>query len=102
MVKYRWTDKGFVDAGGNRMPIPHRESICAPMIQSDIEPYRSPMDGSWITSRNEARNDHAKHGTRVLEPSESPTKGKIRNAAFAKKRGLQVSEEYRTPTKEVS
>ncbi len=95
MVKYRWTANGFVDASGNRMVVPERDGVCAPMVQSDIAPYQSPMDGRWITSRNEARYDLEKHGMRVLEPSESPTRGKIRNKKFAEKRGLQVSEEYK-------
>lgn len=72
-----------------------QQVLCAPMVRGDIEPYRSPMNGKWITSRSEARDDHARHGTRVLEGSESPTQGKIKNAKFAAKRGLSVSEEYR-------
>jgi hypothetical protein len=36
-----------------------------------------------------------RHGCVEYEPSMSPTKGKIRNKAFAAKRGLKVSEEYR-------
>ena len=65
------------------------------MVVRDIEPYASPMTGKMITSRSEARYDLEKHGMRLQEPDESPTKGKIRNAKFAAKRGLQVSDEYR-------
>lgn len=95
MVRYRWTDKGFVDAEGNRMVVPERDGICLPMVASDIKPYACPITGKMITSRSEHRENLAKHGMRVMEPDESPTKGKIRNAAFAKKRGLKVSDEYR-------
>lgn len=95
MVRYRWTDNGFVDADGNRMVVPERDGICAPRISSDITPYACPITGRMITSRSEHRDNLAKHGMRVMEPDESPTKGKIRNAAFAKKRGLKVSDEFR-------
>ena len=65
------------------------------MVVSDIKPYACPMTGKMITSRSEHRDNLAKHGMRVVEPSESPTKGKIRNEAFAKKRGLKVSDEFK-------
>ncbi len=77
------------------MPIPHRDGICTPAVISDIEPYVSPMTGKTVTSRSAQRYDLEKHGKRLLEPSESPTKGKIRNAKFAAKRGLTVSDEFR-------
>lgn len=66
-----------------------------PMVVGDLEPYESPASGKIITSRSEQREDFARTGTRLLDPSESPTKGKIRNAKFAAKRGLTVSDEYR-------
>lgn len=95
MVRYIWSDKGFVDSDGERMPIPEREGVCLPYVVSDMEPVTSPIDGKLITSRSQLRYELDKHGKRIQEPSESPTKGKIRNEAFAKKRGLTVSEEYR-------
>lgn len=71
------------------------QPIACPTIISDIPAYQSPVDGRWITSRSERRDDLKRNGAVEYEPSLSPTKGKIRNHAFAKKRGLTVSEEYR-------
>lgn len=69
--------------------------IACPMIISDIPEYASPIDGRMITSRSERRDDLKRNNCYEYEPSLSPTKGKIRNKAFAAKRGLQVSEEFR-------
>lgn len=96
MVRYIWTDKGFVDSEGQKMPIPDRDGPCLPYVVSDMDPITSPIDGKMITSRSQLRYELDKHGKRIQEPSESPTKGAIRNESFAKKRGLKVSEQYRT------
>jgi hypothetical protein len=69
--------------------------IQMPTIISDIPEYASPIDGRMITSRSERRDDLKRNNCVEYEPSLSPTKGKIRNAEFAAKRGLQVSEEFR-------
>lgn len=71
------------------------QPVKVPMIISDIEPYTSPVDGRVVNSRSDRRDDLKRHGCVEYEPSMSPTKGKIRNKAFAAKRGLQVSEEFR-------
>ncbi len=68
--------------------------VAVPYIMSDIPEYRSPIDGRVIGSRNQRRDDLKRHGCVEYEPSISPTKGKIRNKAFAAKRGLKVSEEF--------
>lgn len=99
MATYIWTRDGFKNRNGEPMPMPERDGLCAPMIISDMEPITSPIDGKPITSRSALRYELEKHGKRIVEPSESPTKGKIRNEAFAKKRGLTVSEEYRKTAK---
>lgn len=69
--------------------------VACPMVISDIPEYASPIDGRMITSRSARRDDLKRNGCYEYEPSLSPTKGKIRNAKFAAKRGLQVSEEFR-------
>lgn len=71
------------------------QPVQVPSIVSDIQPYRSPVDGRVINSRSDRRDDLKRNGCVEYEPSMSPTKGKIRNKAFAAKRGLQVSEEFR-------
>jgi len=68
--------------------------IAVPYIMSDIPEYRSPVDGRVIGSRTQRRDDLKRNGCVEYEPSISPTKGKIRNKAFAQKRGLKVSEEF--------
>lgn len=97
MPRYIWTDSGFVDAStGEPMPMPERDGICLPQIITEqFEPFESPATGKMISSRNELREDLAASGCRLLEPDESPTKGRIRNPHFAKKRGLTVSDEFR-------
>lgn len=95
MTRYRWTPNGFVDASGNRMVVPERDGVCVPMVTRDITPYPCPITGRLISSRSEHRDNLARHNMRVMEPDESPTKGKIRNEAFAKKRGLTVSDEFK-------
>lgn len=66
-----------------------------PQIIADIPDYRSPITGEMITSRSQRRYDLEKHNCREWEPSDSPTKGKLRNARFAKKLGKSVDEEFR-------
>lgn len=97
MPRYVWTKNGFVEPGsGLPMPIPERDGICLPcVITEQFEPFISPATGKPITSRAEHRYDLAASGCRILEPSESPTKGKLRNRTFTEKRGLSVSDEYR-------
>ncbi len=97
MPRYIWKDGAFRSPGtGERMPIPERDGICLPQIVTEqFEPFISPATGKPITSRAEHRYDLAASGCRVLEPSESPTKGKLRNRSFTEKRGLTVSDEYR-------
>jgi hypothetical protein len=96
MAKYFWRNGNFVDADGKPMPVPKRTGICAPHVISDIPEYSSPIDGRMITTRSQRRDDLKRNNCVEYEPSLSPTKGKFKNAAWCKKRGIQVSEEYRT------
>lgn len=97
MARYIWRNGAFRSPEtGERMPVPERDGICLPQIVTEhFEPFISPATGKPITSRAEHRYDLAASGCRVLEPSESRTKGKLRNRSFTDKRGLSVSEEYR-------
>jgi hypothetical protein len=96
MARYFWRNGEFVDREGREMPIPDRGGrLCAPSVVSDITDYASPIDGRMITTRSQRRDDLRRNGCVEYEPSLSPTKGKIKNARFAKKYGLQVSEEFR-------
>ncbi len=98
MARYRATKDGWLNivTGEALLDDGWRDRPPAlPMYIADITPITSPIDGKQITSRSQLNYELEKHGKRVQEPSESPTKGKLKNAAFTKKRGLSLSEEYR-------
>lgn len=96
MARYKWNGAEFVDrASGEPMNKPYAGRIVMPTVISDIPEYPSPVTGKMITSRSERRDDLKRHGCVEYEPSMSPTKGKYRNPHFCKKRGLEVSEEFR-------
>lgn len=65
-----------------------------PRVQviSDIEPYRSPVDGGYVGGRASRREDLKKHDCVPYEPTRSKPKG-FANPKFARKHGLALSEE---------
>jgi hypothetical protein len=82
----RWRDK----RSGAPMPIPARDGLCAPRVQSDIAEYRSPVDGRPITSRSGRREDLTRNDCVEVDP---PARRRgFKNPAFAGKRGLPLSE----------
>lgn len=97
MTTYVFRDGQMVDREGNPMltEAERQAPPARPTIRGDIQPYQSPIDGKWITSASERRYDLESNNCVPYEPEHSPTKGKIKNHAFAAKRGLQVSEEFR-------
>ena len=50
-------NKNFPVCCGEEMP----KVICAPSVITDLEPYRSPVDGSIINSRSDHRNHLREH-----------------------------------------
>ena len=96
MPTYVRRNGAFVDKKtGEPMTLPEEVSWPRFQIIKPMPEYRSPIDGRLITTKHERREDLKRNGCYEYEPSASPTKGKIRNKAFAKKRGLHVSEEFR-------
>ena len=96
MGAYVWRNGAFVDKQtGEAMHKPFAGQVCMPTVISDIPEYRSPIDGKPITSRSARREDLKRNNCVDARDFPSPTGGKIRNKAFAAKRGLTVSEEYR-------
>lgn len=92
--RYVWRDGAFRDAAtGEPMSVPSGP-LARPMITPTMPEFTSPIDGRPIATRHDRREDMKRHGC-VEAGDRSPTGGKIRNKAFAAKRGLQVSEEYR-------
>lgn len=59
--RYFWRDGRFVDRNDRAMPIPERDGICMPRVQSDLQEYASPIDGKPITSRSHQREDLKKN-----------------------------------------
>jgi hypothetical protein len=95
MARYIYKDGEFRHAQtGELMHIPDRDGVCCPRVESDLEPYRSPVDGRLIGSRSEQRDDLARNGCVLAPPSKRKGKG-YRNPDWAVKRGLPLSEEAR-------
>lgn len=91
-----WRNGGFYEKRtGARMIVPERDTLSVPSVISDIPEYQSPIDGKWITSRSQRREDLKKNNCVEYEPSLSPTKGKFRNKRFCEKHGLPLAEEFR-------
>lgn len=79
------------------MSLPLREELATPQIISDMEPYLSPVDGSYVSGRAARRDDMAKHNCVEYEPQtrNREPQGQFRNKRFAQKMGLPLSEEAR-------
>lgn len=94
MTTYRvGSDGGLYDKQtGERVVIEKRE-ICAPMIISDIEPYRSPVTGEVISGRAARRDDLKKHDAVDAREVHGDTFGKrrgVRTEKWAKRLGLPL------------
>ena len=91
MTTYVWRDGQFVDKRtGEPMHKPYEGQICAPMICPDIPEYRSPIDGSLISSRSARREDLKKNDCYEIDP---PKPRGFKNARFAAKHGLPLNPE---------
>jgi len=91
MATYVFRDGKFVDKRtGEPMPKPYAGQICAPQVMRDTPEYRSPIDGTLITSRSQRREDLKKHGCVEMDPPKRP-RG-FKNARFAKKHGLPLNQ----------
>jgi hypothetical protein len=91
-MRYVWRNGQFVSPKDNSpMPIPEREGVCAPRIQSDIPEYRSPIDGRPITSRTHRREDLKRNDCVEIDPPKN--RRGYKNARFAAKHGLPLRED---------
>ncbi len=85
MTRYVFRGGQFVDPSTNEpMPLPDGDGVVMPMIASDIEPYKSPIDGRVIGSRSERRDDLARNNCVPYEPMGNAPKG-LTNPKFAAK-----------------
>ncbi|WP_152979933.1 hypothetical protein [Mesorhizobium sp. 1M-11] len=95
MTRYVFRDGRFRDRDtGAPMDIP-TGPLAKPGIARPMPEYASPIDGRVISTRHERREDMKRNNCVEAGDMPSPTGGKIRNKAFAAKRGLTVSEDYR-------
>ena len=69
MTRYRWDGDHFVDRDGIPMPVPERDYVPSPYIQSDIS-YISPLTRKPVTSRSQRREEMKVHNVREVDPSE--------------------------------
>lgn len=69
-----------------------KDVICKPYYIPDIQPYQSPINDKWITTRSERRYDLESNDCYELPPETRP-KG-FMNPFFAKKHGVLLAEEY--------
>jgi hypothetical protein len=88
MSTYVWKDGGFVcKRTGEPMQLPERGELACPAVQSDIEPYRSPVgDHALVGGRAQQREDLKRHDCVLRPPRE---KQHLKNPRFAKKYGLE-------------
>ena len=81
----RWREK----TSGEPMRLSAHETVVAPIVQSYIADYRSPIDGRLITSRSQRREDLRRNGCVEVEPRPKHKRG-YRNPSFAVRRGLPL------------
>jgi hypothetical protein len=93
MPTYRVADDGsLIDKETGNKLIIERGTICAPMIISDIQPYRSPVSGEYVGGRAAKREDLKKHDcvdANELRPSFGKRNG-VKSEKWAKRLGLPV------------
>lgn len=90
MTRYVWDKdlRHFVDPKTRTpMDIPDR-GVCAPLIQSDIKPYMSPLGTGEISGRTQRREDLKRAGCREVDPSEH--RMNFKTEKWAKRFGREV------------
>lgn len=70
-------------------PIGSNQPLATPMVFGDLPGYASPIDGSWIEGRRARQYDLQKNNCVDANDFPSPTGGKLKNEAFAKKHRLE-------------
>lgn len=91
MPKYTFRNGRLEDATG--LPLLNQEErsrpLQTPRVWSDLPGYRSPIDGTWVEGRRARKYDLQKNNCIDANDLSSPTGGKLKNARFAKKHGLE-------------
>ena len=74
------------------------DTLATPAIISDIQPYKSPIDGNYVSGRAARRDDLKKHNcvdANELDRGDRAAPGEFRNKRFAKKHNLKLAEDAR-------
>ena len=87
MAVFVWDGSKMVDKATGEPMVSGDWTPTVPRIISDIEGYRSPVDGSWIEGRRARRYDLEKNN--AVDARELSTPKKFKNERFIKKHGLQ-------------
>lgn len=87
MARYVFNGERMVDVDTGEPMVTGEWKPVVPRVMSDIEGYRSPVDGSWIEGRRARRYDLAKNN--AIDAREISTPKKLKNERFIKKRGLE-------------
>lgn len=76
---------------GEPMDLPEGNEVCSPMIQSDIQAYRSPLGDHWVDGRR-AQREELKRNNMVINEKRKPfdkeeyNERKSRQAKYTEKR----------------
>ncbi len=93
MPTYRVAEDGsLIDKETGQKLVIERREICAPMIITDIEPYRSPVSGEYVGGRAAKREDLKKHDCVDANDLRAPfgqRKG-VKSGKWAKRLGLPL------------
>ncbi|MBK7804374.1 MAG: hypothetical protein IPJ55_17285 [Chloracidobacterium sp.] len=79
----------MVDKTTREPMVPDGAPLATPMVVGDLPGYQSPIDGAWVDGRRARKYDLEKHNCVDANDFPSPTGGKLKNEAFAKKHGLE-------------
>lgn len=63
MTRYVWNGNTWVKPA-------QRTRAAAPMIQSDLPAYKSPLGTGWVEGRAARREEMKRHNVREVDPSE--------------------------------
>lgn len=94
MPKFVWSaEKGCLVDKDSGLPMLNQEErarpLQTPMTYGDLPGYRSPIDGRWVEGRRARKYDMEKNGCVDANDLPRKTDGKLKNAKFAKKWGVE-------------
>lgn len=94
MTTYVYRDGRMVDKATGAPMVTNPGPPQCPQIMG-FKAYACPITGKEIRTLEQHNANLKRHGCIEAKELNSPTNGEIRNARFAKKHGLKVSDRYR-------